>query len=113
MSSSSARPKYGLTRNGRTDGIVGGWAQAAKLDTWAMPGVLAAAVLQINSYDSDGGKSDTLNYQTRIFGSFHPGGCQFGMADGSVHFLSETIDLDVYRQLANRDDALPIGGLPQ
>jgi prepilin-type N-terminal cleavage/methylation domain-containing protein len=38
------------------------------------------------------------------FSSFHPGGAQFVMADGKVTFLSENIDLDLYRLLANRAD---------
>lgn len=32
--------------------------------------------------------------------SFHPGGAQFGIADGSVRFISDTIDLNNYRALA-------------
>jgi prepilin-type N-terminal cleavage/methylation domain-containing protein len=34
------------------------------------------------------------------FMSRHPGGAQFALADASVQFLSETMDLLVYRQLA-------------
>ncbi len=33
-------------------------------------------------------------------GSFHPGGMNGLLADGSVTFLSESIDLELYRQLA-------------
>jgi prepilin-type N-terminal cleavage/methylation domain-containing protein/prepilin-type processing-associated H-X9-DG protein len=36
-------------------------------------------------------------------GSYHPGGANFLMADGSVHFLSENIDLAVYKGLATCD----------
>jgi prepilin-type processing-associated H-X9-DG protein len=102
--------KYCLTIGGRPDGFHSGWAGTTKLDTWGMVGSLAAAVLQINSYPKDGSTADTLNWQTRLFGSFHPGGCQFGMADGSVHFVSETIDLNIYQELAVRNDNLPAGG---
>jgi prepilin-type N-terminal cleavage/methylation domain-containing protein/prepilin-type processing-associated H-X9-DG protein len=36
------------------------------------------------------------------FKSFHPGGANFVMADGSVRFLKQTIDLRVYNELASR-----------
>lgn len=44
--------------------------------------------------------------------SLHPGGINAGYADGSVDFLSETMDLTVYRQIAHHADALPTGGAP-
>ncbi|MEM1060705.1 MAG: DUF1559 domain-containing protein [Planctomycetota bacterium] len=47
--------------------------------------------------DCDGGGSAN-------FGSEHPGGANFLFADGGVRPLSETIDGDVYRRLARRDD---------
>jgi prepilin-type N-terminal cleavage/methylation domain-containing protein/prepilin-type processing-associated H-X9-DG protein len=36
------------------------------------------------------------------FRSNHPGGLQFAMADGSVHFIRENININVYRALASR-----------
>ncbi len=36
------------------------------------------------------------------FGSDHQGGAQFGYADGSVHFLSDTIDFTVYQDMATK-----------
>ncbi|MBX3432055.1 MAG: DUF1559 domain-containing protein [Pirellulales bacterium] len=42
-------------------------------------------------------------YKTRGFKSLHPGGSQFVMADGSVHFVQESIDTQVYRGLSTRD----------
>ncbi len=39
----------------------------------------------------------------RSFGSEHPGGAHFGMADGSGRFISKGIDMDLYKALASRD----------
>lgn len=36
------------------------------------------------------------------FASEHPGGAQFGLADGSVHFLAEDLDLNIYQSMATR-----------
>ncbi len=41
--------------------------------------------------------------EARGFKSLHPGGAQFVMSDGSVHFVSEGIDHNVYRGLATRN----------
>jgi prepilin-type N-terminal cleavage/methylation domain-containing protein/prepilin-type processing-associated H-X9-DG protein len=38
------------------------------------------------------------------FSSYHPGGANFALGDGSVRFLSETIEPGLYQQLANRAD---------
>ncbi|EAQ77744.1 hypothetical protein DSM3645_25282 [Blastopirellula marina DSM 3645] len=46
-----------------------------------------------------------IGWKTNLsFGSFHPGGAQFTFADGSVQFLSETIDTTMYGYLGNRSD---------
>ena len=41
--------------------------------------------------------------------SRHEGGAQFGLADGSVRFVSENIDLTTYRRFGDRDDGNPLG----
>ena len=38
------------------------------------------------------------------FSSYHPGGANFGLGDGSVRFISQNIELSVYQQLGNRSD---------
>jgi prepilin-type N-terminal cleavage/methylation domain-containing protein len=43
------------------------------------------------------------------FGSYHPGGAQFTLGDASVQFISETVDLTVYRALGTRDGREPPG----
>lgn len=40
--------------------------------------------------------------------SFHPGGAQVAMGDGSVRFASETIDLETWQFLGARDDGNPV-----
>ncbi len=42
------------------------------------------------------------NARETAFGSFHPGGCNAALCDGSVRFASETIDLTVWRGVASR-----------
>jgi prepilin-type N-terminal cleavage/methylation domain-containing protein/prepilin-type processing-associated H-X9-DG protein len=44
-----------------------------------------------------------LWYDVRGFKSVHPGGAQFAMADGSVHFINDNIDEGTYRALATRN----------
>jgi prepilin-type processing-associated H-X9-DG protein len=41
-------------------------------------------------------------------GSFHPGGLNVSMADGSVRFLSDTIDKQVLQALITIDGAEPV-----
>lgn len=43
------------------------------------------------------------------FRSFHKGGCSFLFCDGSVKFLSENIDMTVYRNLSCMQDGNPVG----
>lgn len=42
------------------------------------------------------------------FGSYHVGGAQFLLCDGSVRFLSENIDPQTYRQLLDRADGVDV-----
>ena len=43
------------------------------------------------------------------FWSRHPGGCQFLVCDGSVHFVKATLALEVFRALASRAGGEVIG----
>ena len=43
------------------------------------------------------------------FRSYHPGGSNFVLADGSVHFLAETIDLRTFGHLGARNDGEVLG----
>jgi prepilin-type N-terminal cleavage/methylation domain-containing protein len=46
--------------------------------------------------------STSGNIKEISFGSYHPGGALFCLGDGSVHFLSDSIDLTLYRALGSR-----------
>ncbi|MEN6496847.1 MAG: DUF1559 domain-containing protein [Thermoguttaceae bacterium] len=43
------------------------------------------------------------NFNSVSFGSQHPGGCNFALADASVRFVSENVDMDIYRATASRE----------
>ncbi len=73
---------------------------------------IGAAIDGINSSPYNPATSFDVSPVMRLFGSFHTGGCQAAYADGSVHFLPESMDINVYRRLATRADGLPVGGAP-
>ena len=43
------------------------------------------------------------NFNDVSFGSEHPGGCHFVLCDAAVKFVSENVDLVVYKATASRD----------
>lgn len=51
---------------------------------------------------------EPIDNQVGGYGSYHPGGANFGFGDGSVRWLSERINLGVYHLLGHRDDGEPI-----
>ena len=56
------------------------------------------------------GCSHWSNWSTsQGFKSQHKGGAQFVLVDGSVQFLSETIDYITYNRLGDRRDGGPLG----
>lgn len=63
--------------------------------------------------DTTGGAEDCNHFRTwnmsMGFKSRHPGGAQFTLGDGSVQFLSETIDYMTYQRLGDRRDGQPVG----
>lgn len=110
--------KYMLTPLGTTSTYYLGWSSSIRLGesaTYPNTGTLAATYEQINSRKTSGGTkptsgSDTRNYAGHLFGSTHVGGCHFLVADGSVHFVSENIDVNTYRDLGIRNDGNVING---
>jgi len=57
---------------------------------------------------NDGGATVTASISQGV-SSFHTGGAQFSLADGSVRFISENISQVTYVRLCQRDDGLVIG----
>lgn len=45
-----------------------------------------------------------------LLNSYHPGGIHVMLADGSVRFLSETIELDTLYRLCCKEDGMVVGG---
>ena len=44
-----------------------------------------------------------LKVNDLYFSSYHPGGAQFALADGSVRFLADEFDINLFRSLATRN----------
>ena len=61
-------------------------------------------VYDVDFNSSREGKTTNLTtYAVVTSRSYHPGGAQVGLVDGSVRFASETVDLSVWRGYATRD----------
>jgi len=45
------------------------------------------------------------NFNHISFGSHHTNGCNFGLGDASVRFVSQTIDINLYKVIASMDGA--------
>ncbi|MCC6509703.1 MAG: DUF1559 domain-containing protein, partial [Pirellulaceae bacterium] len=67
----------------------GGWGDVLNGEQW-----LKGSIRGATNWASRGGPCaiNCTNYRGSGFHAFHPGGCHFVMADGSVQFNSESID---------------------
>ena len=108
--------RYCPIKPGYPDGAYASWDSSLRVypsDPSPAPQGLGAAWEGINSAawnTWNPARRFTGDVASSTFGSGHSGGANFAMADGSVHFVAETIDLTVYRGLGARDDGLPAGG---
>jgi prepilin-type processing-associated H-X9-DG protein len=95
----------GEVRTGCSEHAAEGWA-------WSHSGNgLISTLIPINfdsCTQSDDGALDCASWATWSsalgFKSPHPGGAQFVMGDGSVHFLPEAIDMTTYNRLGGKAD---------
>lgn len=102
---------YNTTTANTSNGSYLGWASSPNLNNGSRHAInLCAADGGINSAPVNPERQDPRDHQSHHFGSYHQGGCLFVMADGSVHFLSETMDVSTFRSLGIRNDGLPVGG---
>lgn len=83
----------------------GGWVLGGIGGTEYSEG-LGSAVVRINA-NLDPNFHGTL--MEMAFGSYHVGGAQFALADGSVRFMSENMDLKTYQALATRQGGEVVG----
>ena len=98
------------------------WAGTSRGGTFTGPhSTTGAAVNGINSSDfidtsaappSGCGTTTCSGEMSKTFGSEHPGGCNIAFADGSVQFVTQTIDINLYRQLGSRADGNKGGYTP-
>ena len=49
-----------------------------------------------------------VNIRMSAYGSGHPGGANFGLSDGSVRFVPETIDAITFQAISTREEGEPI-----
>jgi prepilin-type N-terminal cleavage/methylation domain-containing protein len=80
------------------------------------PSGLCATMEPINSRsntdaDTDPTKTFPAALAVTMFGSNHPGGATFTMADGSTRLISDSIDIALYRELGKRKKSMPISGI--
>jgi prepilin-type N-terminal cleavage/methylation domain-containing protein len=64
--------------------------------------MVALGYMSSNTFLANNGQGDGFKSQ-------HPGGALFCMTDGSVHFLNETINYEIYQRLGDRRDAHDVG----
>ena len=92
----------------------GAWS-GTSLDRTVFPAVtgceivsgVTTVVYQINANSAPGGNQPW--YLNTVMNSFHEGGCQALLADGSVHFLSENMNLNTLIRMSVRNDDIPLG----
>ena len=87
-------PQFGIAYMGKWAHVSGGGG---------MTSVTLHSAVPINyRMPGDGGNSAMMSNRTCAFGSGHPGGANFALADGNVRFLNESILLELLQALSTR-----------
>ncbi|MGN6136687.1 MAG: DUF1559 family PulG-like putative transporter [Aureliella sp.] len=100
-----------------TSNYYGGWSGARNTSTIASSSCTdlwqtgATCIRQPpNSQIDDPGNRNPYRNNTTV-NSFHVGGIQVSLSDGSVQFLSNSIDFQILKAMAIRDDGQVVGSL--
>jgi prepilin-type N-terminal cleavage/methylation domain-containing protein len=62
-----------------------------------------------NAFSKDTTISPSSHIRELAFGSYHPGGCNGALGDASVRFVSETVDIDIWRAVGSRNGKETLG----
>ncbi|MEN6407130.1 MAG: DUF1559 domain-containing protein, partial [Thermoguttaceae bacterium] len=87
---------YRATSDTTTHGIVRPWYMS-EYYTSTMTAINSIKVIK---YAMNSRTSTTPAFNFCPMGSYHPGGANFLVGDGSVHFISDNITLDLYKSLS-------------
>jgi prepilin-type processing-associated H-X9-DG protein len=97
--------KFRDVKDGLSNTIMNGETlpkQCSFLSAFAVNFNISPTNIPLNTFESnDGGVS--LWWRACGFKSRHPGGANILLADGTVHFLGETIDFRIFNALGTRD----------
>ena len=99
--------KYWPNKDGNA-GVYQSWDSSFRSTASGYSAISAPLCAAGNGINSSKLSAATTNYTSLMpvsvntFGSQHPGGAAFAMADGAVVFLSESMSLSLYRKLGQR-----------